>query len=287
MHRWAREAPQAFARGDAETALKAYDERGLVEFHDGLKPTVDALADAWQEARRSRPSEQITVLAKSNTEGRAVAAVLRGRLKREGVVGTREVLLPAVDASGNPHTLPVAAGDTLVALRRVDQLGVVNGTTLVVERIKVARLTKKVTITARRGDKVIQFTPDDISDGKGRVRLANGLVSTIFRAQGATVDQAFVLLSDRFDRHDAYVSASRARGDTRFFCSRSIDSSIRAASGDFHSPIDDAQRLDHLAKRLSREGIKTTTLDLIDVAEFAKAHTRRERSRRKELSHEL
>lgn len=284
---WAREAPQAFARGDAEAALKAFDERGLIEFHDGLKPTVDALVDAWQRARQSRPSEQVTVLTKSNAEARAVAAVLRDRLKREGTVGTREVLLPAVDASGNPHTLPVAAGDTLVALRRVDQLGVVNGTPLVVERVKVARRTKKITITARRGDEIIQFTPEDISDGRGRVRLANGLVSTIFRAQGATVDQALVLLSDRFDRHDAYVSASRARGNTRFFCSRSIDSSIRASSGDFHSPIDDAQRLDHLAQRLSRERVKTTTLDLIDVAEFAKAHTKRERNRRKELGHEL
>jgi conjugative relaxase-like TrwC/TraI family protein len=284
---WAREAPQAFARGEAEAALKAFEERGCIEFHDGLKPTVEALADVWQQARRSRSSEQITVLTKSNAEARAVSAVLRDRLKREGVVGAREVLLPAVDASGNPHMLPVAAGDTLVALRRVDQLGVVNGTSLVVERVKVARLTKKVTITARCGSEVIQFTPEDISDGKGRVRLANGLVSTIFRSQGATVDQTLVLLNDRFDRHDAYVSASRARGDTRFFCSRSIDASIRAASGDFHSPIDDAQRLDHLAKRLSRERVKTTTLDLIDVAEFAKAHTRRERDRRKELDHEL
>jgi ATP-dependent exoDNAse (exonuclease V) alpha subunit len=197
------------------------------------------------------------------------------------------VLLPAVDASGNPHTLPVAAGDTLVALRRIDQLGVVNGTPLVVERVKIARVTSKVTITARCGSKIIKFAPEDISDGKGRVRLANGLVSTIFRAQGVTVDEALVLLSDRFDRHDAYVSASRARGDTRFFCSRSIDSSIRASSGDFQSPIDDTQRLEYLAQRLSRERIKTTTLDLIDVAEFAKAHTKQEHSRQKELSHEL
>jgi hypothetical protein len=57
------------------------------------------------------------------------------------------------------------------------------------------------------------------ADGKGRVRLANGLVSTIFRAQGVTVDQAFVLLNDKYDRRDSYVSASRARGDSQI-CSR-------------------------------------------------------------------
>lgn len=284
---WAREAPQAFARGDAKAALQAFDERGLVEFHDRLKPTVDALADAWQQARLNSPNEQVIVLAKSNAEARAIAAVFRDLLKREGAIGTREVLLPAVDASGNAHTLPVAAGDTLVALRRADHLGVVNGTPLVVKHVKVARLTKKITITARRGDEIIHFSPEDIADGKGRVRLANGLVSTIFRSQGITVDQTFVLLNDKFDRHDAYVSASRARGNTRYFCSRSINSSIRAASGDFHSPIDDAQRLDHLAQRLSRERVKTTTLDLVDVAQYAERHAKRQRSRQKELGHEL
>ena len=284
---WAREAPQAFARGDAETALKAFDDHGLIEFHDGLKTTVDALADAWQKSRLARPNEEVIVLTKTNAEARAVAAVLRGRLKRQGVIGAREVLLPAVDASGNSHTLPVAAGDTLVALRRIDRLGVVNGTPLVVQRVKVARVTKTVTITARRGGKIIKFTPEDIADGKGRVRLANGLVSTIFRAQGVTVDQTFVLLSEKFDRHDSYVSASRAIGNTRFFCSRSMDSSIRADSGDFNGVIDDTQRIDHLARRLSRERVKTTTLDLIDIAKYAERHATRERSRRKELGYEL
>ena len=84
---------------------------------------------------------------------------------------------------------------------------------------KVARLPKRVAITAQRGDEVIQFTPEDIADGKGRVRVANGLVSTIFRAQGVTVDQAFVLLNEKYDRYDSYVSASRARGDSQI-CSR-------------------------------------------------------------------
>lgn len=62
---------------------------------------------------------------------------------------------------------------------------------------------------------------------------------------------------------------------------------FRASTGDFHSQIDDAEQLDHLAQRLSRERVKTTTLDLIDVAEFTKAQTKRERSREKELDHEL
>lgn len=96
------------------------------------------------------------------------------------------------------------------------------------QRINVDH-AKAITISARRGDEIISFTPDDFADAKGRVRLANGLVSTIFRSQGVTVDQAFILLNDRCDRHDAYVCTSRSRSKNLLYCSRkTIDAAVRA-----------------------------------------------------------
>jgi conjugative relaxase-like TrwC/TraI family protein len=284
---WAQEAPQAFARGDGKTALDAYHSRGLLAFHEGLKPAVEALADDWEKARRSAPNDKVIVLTKTNAESRAVASVLRDRLKCDGALDQREILLPAADASGNVHTLPIAVGEHLIALRRNDRLGVVNGTPLVVEAVNVDR-AKTITISARRGDDIINFTPDDFADAKGRVRLANGLVSTIFRGQGVTVDQAFVLLNDRYDRHDAYVSTSRARDITRLYCARkAIDAAIRADTGEYGDGLDDAARIDHLAHSLSRERVKTTTLDLTDIAKCAQRHADRARQRETELSHEL
>ena len=285
---WARDAVRAFARGDAKSGLAAFHERGLIALHDQLKPVIGALVDEWSAARHASPDQRLVVIAKTNAESRALASALRDRLRREGLIDRREIVLSAADASGNPYALPMAVGDHLVALRRVDRLGVVNGTALHVERIKTSRLTKTVTITARCGNRRITFSPADFADKNGRVRLANGLVSTIFRAQGLTVDQAFVLLNDRLDRHDAYVLASRSTGETRWYGARhGIDAAIRANSEDPQQTIDDARRLDYLAERLSRERIKSTTLDLVDVAAFAEQHASRARHRTKELSHEL
>lgn len=285
---WARDASQAFARGEAKAALKAFNDRGLVVLHDRLKPAIDALVEDWSAARRAQPGHRLAVLAKTNAEARAVGAVLRERLREEGAIGRREISLSAVDPSGNNHWLPVSVGDHLVALRRVDKLGVVNGTSLHVESIKVSRLTEVATITARCGDRLIRFTAADFADGRGRARLANGLVSTIFRAQGVTVDKAFVVLTGRLDRHDAYVLASRSTGDTRWYGARnSIDAAIRAESENPKEAIEDTRRLEYLAKRLSRERIKTTTLDLVDVAEMARRHAHRDRHRDRELGHEL
>lgn len=284
---WAQEAPQAFARGEGKTALDAYHRRGLLEFHEGLKPAVEALADDWETARRSAPKDKVIVLTKTNAESRAVASVLRDRLKRDGALEQREILLPAADASGNDHTLPIAVGEHLIALRRNDRLGVVNGTPLIVEGVNVDP-AGAITVTARRGHDIISFTPDDFADAKGRVRLANGLVSTIFRGQGTTVDQAFILLNDRYDRHDAYCCTSRSRDTTRLYCARkAIDAAIRAETGEYGDSIDDTARIDHLAHRLSRERVKTTTLDLTDIAKYAQRHADRARLRETELSYEL
>lgn len=284
---WAREAVLAFARGDASSGLTAFHDRGLIALHDQLKPAVDALVEDWSAARRSSPIEQLMVLAKTNAESRALGAALRNRLRSEGIVGGREIVLPAADASGNAYSLPVAVGDHLVALRRIDRLGVVNGTSLHVESIKTSRLTKSVQITARCGDRRLTFSPAEFADAEGRIRLANGLVSTAFRAQGLTVERAFVLLTDRLDRHDAYVLASRSTDETRWYGARnSIDAGIRASGDDLEQTIDDARRLHYLAERLSRERIKSTTLDLVDVASIAEQYAERARSRVSELSHE-
>jgi ATP-dependent exoDNAse (exonuclease V) alpha subunit len=278
-------ASQNFAQGDAKAALKAFNDHGLIILHDRLKPAIDTLVDDWSTAQQHGPDLRLAVLTKTNAEARAIAGVLREGLREEGAISRREIHLSAVDPSGNSHSLPVSVGDHLVALRRVDHLGVVNGTALRVELIKVSRRTGIVTICARCGDRLISFTPTDFADGKGRVRLANGLVSTIFRAQGMTVDRAFILLTGRLDRHDAYVLASRSAGDTRWYGARSgIDAVIRAEN-DNPKEIDDAGRLEYLAQRLSRERIETTTLDLVDVAEMARRHANRLRDR--ELSHEL
>lgn len=95
-------------------------------------------------------------------------------------------------------------------------------------------------------------------------------------------------LTDRLDRHDAYVMASRSTAETRWYGARnSLDSGLRGSCDDPDQAIDDARRLNYLAERLSRERIKSTTLDLVDVAAIAQRHAARTRSRVSELSHEL
>jgi len=267
QHEWARDAVHAFARGDAGAGLSAYSIRGLLVEADGGAAAVTALVDAWEATRRTSPETSILAVAKTNTEVRAICNAIRSRLKAEGTLDNSDVSIRAVTPSGQGYDLPLAIGDRVRFLHRFDRFKVVNGTEAEVTGIATSR-DGAVTIKTRIDQREIRFTAADIADEQGRSLIAHAWASTIFQAQGATVDRVFVLGTSRFDRHDAYVAMSRARQEAKLFIDwRALDTEIRANDPDHNITIDQDRRLAHLANCLSRENPKYSTLDpLVHVA---------------------
>ncbi|WP_279482794.1 MobF family relaxase [Aureimonas sp. SK2] len=289
---WAREAPQSFAHGEAIAALAAFAERGLIRFYEGPRATVEAVAAEWQRHRDTAPEQSVLVTAKTNAEVRAVSDRIRQHLRECGSLRGADVAVEAADASGNSYQLRLAVGDHVRFLVRHDALGVINGTEAVIASVDEAA-DGSVRIGAKVGTRIVEFAPGDIADATGRVKLAHAYAATIFQAQGITVDAALVLASARLDRHDAYVAASRARGDTTFFIDgRTLDREMATDTIEAVAAGDDQARLRFLAERLARANAKTTTLDLLAAEPNASKVTRaRDRStvhdRRRELDHEL
>lgn len=264
---WARDAVHAFARGDAAAGLSAYSSHGLLTEAEGGVATVTALVDAWEDVRRTSPDASVLAVARTNAEVRAICAAIRSRLKAEGTINRQDASIRAVTPSGQGYDLQLATGDRIRFLHRFDQFKVVNGTEAEVTGVAASK-DGSVTIAARIDQRVIRFSATDIADSQGRSLIAHAWASTIFQAQGATVDRVFVLGSGRFDRHDAYVAMSRARQEARLFLDRrALDAEIRANDPDHTSNIDQERRLAHLANCLSRENPKYSTLDpLVHVA---------------------
>ena len=277
---WARQAPMAFARGDARAALDAFAEHGLLQMCDGARATIEALADRWQQLTDAFPSESVLVTAKTNAEVRALSAALRNRLRQRGLITGPDTAIEAADASGNRHTLRLAVGDRIRFLVRNDALGVVNGTEAHVVAVDTDA-DGTIRISAKKDGQRFAFYLADVADAKGRARISSALAATTFAAQGMSVARHLALISSRFDRHDAYVAASRARESTEFFIDRrALDRELEGATlRPARLEIDQA-RMTHLAARLSRATVKTNALDLI-AAETAA------RTRRRELAREL
>jgi ATP-dependent exoDNAse (exonuclease V) alpha subunit len=66
----------------------------------------------------------------------------------------------------------------------------------------------------------VTFSPRDLADSRGCVRLASAHALTIYGSQGVTTESALVWADAGLDRHDAFVAVSRARGATRLFVDR-------------------------------------------------------------------
>ncbi len=265
---WAREAVTAFGAGDAKAALNAFVERGFLTEVDGQAAAIRAVVDRVEDTLIGGHPETALVLARTNAEVTAIGREVRGRLRDHGIVTGEDVAVTTVTPSGHAACLALATGDRIRFLARNDDLGVVNGTVGTIMNMFVtgestsAQPSSKIMIEARIGDRTVRFSTADIADEHGRAKLGWAYASTLYGAQGMTVDRAAVLLTPAFDRHDIYVAASRARKETALIVDRArIDAEMRSGTNEPDKP-DAAARRDWLAERLALLHIKETTLDV-------------------------
>lgn len=260
---WMREVVTWFGDGQAREALDTLAAESCIEECQGQAATVRALVAAWDDSRCHHPGRHLLMIAKTNTQVRALNLAARARLRAAHVIGAEEeAVLRAVTPSGKTHELPISRGDRVRFLSRVDRLGVVNGTTATITDIR--REGETISIHAQVGTRDVVFTPADLADAAQRVKLAHAYATTCYGAQGLTTEESFVLADVGMDRHTIFVAASRARTRTRLFVDQSqLEARAKQARllNDRTTPITKDERFAALATAFTRSGIKRSTLD--------------------------
>ena len=294
---WARDAVRAFGAGAADAALDAFAEHRLLIERSGAKAVVAALVDEWQAARVADPRAETLLLAKTNAHVATLSRAVRERFKAEGTINGPEFDIGVATPSGHPSVISLATGDKIRFLIRNDRLGVINGSTGTVTTIdgqgdSTRPGGRRLRVEAVVEGRIIAFDPQDLSDDWGRVRLGWAYASSIYGSQGLTVDRAFVLVDPTLDRHDIYVAASRARGDTTLVIdAKAIDRHIGAARpvDQQSSEIDSspAERRRWLATRLARSAAKLSTVAIIEASQKQAVHQRSVHDRPRGHDHEL
>ncbi|MDE8345215.1 MAG: relaxase domain-containing protein [Acidocella sp.] len=257
---WARTAVSQLARGEAEPALRAFDEHGCLHWAGGQKAVINRALQLWRGHRQNHPGQSVVVLAKSNADVRALNAAMRAELRQSGQVRGDDVIVRAVDRSGGTYDLAVAKGDRLEITTRNKDLGVVNGTTGIVTRVEAGQ-NGQARLTLAIGSEAVTFSTAELADAKGRARLGHAYATTIYNAQGLTVDRAIVIGSSGLSANQAYVAASRARERTDIVIdSKEIDRELRtqarAMGSALPAPPTPTDRLSRLANGWARVEIK-------------------------------
>ncbi len=257
---WARVAVSQLARGEAEPALRAFDEHGCLHWAEGQKAILSTTLQLWRDCRQAHPGQSIAVLAKSNADVRALNAAIRVELRQSGQIRGEEVVVRAVDRSGGGYDLAIARGDRLEITARNKALGLVNGTTGTVTRVE-AETNGHARIMLAIGTEAKAFSTAELADKRGRARLGHAYATTIYNAQGLTVDRAIIIGGSGLSANQAYVATSRARERTDIVVNgKEIDAELRVQARAVGAPLTAApgkqDRLGQLIRGWGRQDVK-------------------------------
>ena len=243
-HDWEADASLKLRDGD-HAALDAYDSHGRIHGHLDHAAAVDAVADAAYAGLVE--GRDVLVMAPTNAVVDELNATLTERLLAAGRLDAAD----RIDIAGcvfHPGQ-PVVTRANNRALRYGVDEWVRNGDRWTVN----AGTSDELYLTnTTRGDR-LALPVDYIADGNVAVNYA----STIHRAQGATVDEAHVIINDRTNNRQLYVAATRGRKANH------VHTAPPAFDPDQHGPASDHKDWlprDAVAAALNRQPDATTAI---------------------------
>ncbi|MGP0101918.1 MAG: MobF family relaxase [Solirubrobacteraceae bacterium] len=210
QHAWERDAWAQLREGQAQRALASYQAHDRLHISDTREQAAQRMLADWDRARQEHPEQRTVMLTDaSNVELDRINARAQEHRAQAGELGADRVQLP-----DRPYGL--AAGDEVIFTAAFHQPGaprVENGTlasvTSVDGRSEIAVQTRGAL------ERTVHVDTAQFND----LRLA--YAQHIYKAQGATVERAFVLTGGwQADRERAYVALSRGRERTDIYVSR-------------------------------------------------------------------
>ncbi|HEY5300090.1 MAG TPA: Ti-type conjugative transfer relaxase TraA, partial [Acetobacteraceae bacterium] len=236
---WQRAASVDFGRYRTAEGLAAYAERGAIRLDDTGEQVRGAIVRDVMADMEARPDGSRLVLAHRRADVQDLNEAIRAARQERGELAG-EIAYQTTEGARS-----FAPGDRLLFRENNRDLGVKNGMLGTVERAEAAGLTDDgrlvVRLDSARGPGQGRAVSVSMAD---YAAVDHGYATTIHKAQGATVDRAYVLASGTMDRHLTYVAMTRHRDEVQLYASRE---EFRAEGA--------------LSARLSRSQAKETTLD--------------------------
>ncbi|WP_165933020.1 AAA family ATPase, partial [Rhizobium sp. BK251] len=248
---WQREASIAFATHRTGDGLALYAGHGAVQFHDNRDEARAALVRDYLADLEGSSGSRIA-LAHRRVDVASINADIRAGLQARGLLAKGEEEHTSLGRElvyqTNDGQRCFAPGDRIVLLENNRELKVKNGMLGTVESVEPdalqIRLDGRGQANAQRKAQLLSIPV------KSYQAFDHGYATTIHKAQGATVDRAFVLASATMDRHLTYVAMTRHREGVQLYAGRDAFRDMTA-----------------LAASMGRSGAKETTLDY--VGDFA------------------
>ncbi len=226
---WQRRASRLFSGHQTRDGLELYNRAGNIAWSRSQEEAMVSLAAEYTMHVLDHPEESRLALTHRRADVQALNRLIRIGLREAGPLAEAETVIETVAGERS-----FAVGDRIVFLENDSRLGVRNGSLGTVEALGDGQMRVRL---GGRDD------PIEI-DTAGFRSFDHGYATTIHKAQGATVDRAFVFAGPTMDRHLTYVAMTRHREDV----------TLHAAKETFRD-------FGGLAGKLSRSGLQANALD--------------------------
>ncbi|WP_436912801.1 MobF family relaxase [Acinetobacter schindleri] len=219
------------ATGQSGQALVAMRKQGSLHVQPTQEKAIENLIEDWWKAKTEQPSASALMLAGTRSDLYRLNQAARLKMHKSGQLGAScevETVLNDVHSFRE-----FAVGDQILFCKNQRRLGITNGDVGTLKQIQINQDGYwQFQVEYEDGRKVEFSLTEDENTKSAYNAIDHAYALSVHKAQGVTVDQAFVLSSDAMmDREWSYVAASRAREQTYFYCSVEIEQQLEQKMG--------------------------------------------------------
>lgn len=225
-----RAAFNAMHRGDFKSALETFDQRGAIHWQTTPDDTRAALVRQWADDSAADPNKARFVFAYTNAEVRELNQQIRAIRRERGELG-EDHALPTREGEQS-----FAAGDRIQFTasakgRALVNAGLFNGAAGIVQKIDDGQITVALDGAKSTAPRVVSFKVGADAEAGEFDAIRHGYAGTIYKGQGVTLDQTYLLHSDQWRAASGYVALSRHRDSVALFASEKPAPWIMATGG--------------------------------------------------------
>jgi conjugative relaxase-like TrwC/TraI family protein len=274
VEEWERRAIDDVRAGNLEQAIAAYAEHDRIRAFEGRDDRDRALVADWWQAHQQ--GEQPVIYAHRRAQVDQLNSLCQQLRAQAGELGPER--LAVGDRS-------FAVGDVVVlGANAKDRLGVVNGTTAIVQDLDVRGRAMTVRTLEEEPPKTVRlpgwYLDAAVHPGQSR-RVDLAYARTDMRSQGRTEQRALLALDGAEDMQGGYVQLTRSKHRTDLYLTvgpepLSADEERPHPSREGRAP---EELLDRVLRRDGSKTLATDTPNLLDVRRLSTRELRAERDR--------
>lgn len=203
---WQKAVSEDLSKGDIKNAVHLLQENKAISWAPAKEVAFTELLKAWSKENLLKPHETRQIITQKNVDVDTLNQGVRDILRAQGRLGDTEIV-----CSTQRGRVVFAEGDRVQFTKTDKSQGLLQASFGEIEQIDLK--AKKLTI--RLDNEEIKVVNPNTYDG-----LRHGYASTVYKAQGSTLDHVYVLHSKTTHQSTNYVALSRQTKSLHLYVSQ-------------------------------------------------------------------